>query len=341
MIDFTKCFITIVNMDYKKVIVDSWASTQKSKTLIIWFGFLPSLLTTTVGIGYLAYQFFAFKQSYLFSSEDQSFLHDVIYYIVDFIKTHVSWTFPLIVVLIILLVIYLLFPTLARASSIQAIARRKNNQEAGAGTGLRHGIMSFLPLFEYHLLIKTFTFFSILIEMAFVLRNLGPVIFKLFLPIFIIFIIISFLLMLLFTYTDFFIVIDGESVFTSMRKSAKLVIMHWKHTFLITILMILIGIRIIIQAVMVFLIPALIVLIAGYLATVTLPVTGVIIGGSVGIIALIISAYLNGIVDIFSYTVWTYTFLEITAEKELSAREVFVDEIGEKSQPSHTNHQNL
>ncbi len=340
-VDFNKCFITITYMDYKKIIQESWSSTQKSKSLIVWFGFLPSLLTTTVGIGYMAYQFFAFKQSYLFSDGDKSFLHDVVYFIVDFIKTHVSWTFPLIVVAIILLVIYLLFPTLARAASIQAIARKRNNQPSGVGTGLRYGIMSYLPLFEYHLLIKTFAFFSILIEMAFVLRNLGPVIFKLFLPIFIIFITISFLLMLLFTYADFFIVIDGQSVFTSMKKSAKLVIMHWKHTFLITILMILIGIRIIIQAFMVFLIPALIVLIAGYLATVTLPITGVIIGGSVGVIALIISAYLNGIVDIFSYTVWTYTFLEITAEKELSARDVFVDEIGEKSQPSHTSHQNL
>ena len=90
--------------------------------------------------------------------------------------------------------------------------------------------------------------------------------------------------------------------------------------------MIIIGLRIVLQVIMVFLIPALMVLITGYLATVTLPVTGVIVGGVVGLISLILAAYLTGIVEIFSYTVWTYTFLAVTQEKELSAREAEVKE---------------
>jgi Cu/Ag efflux pump CusA len=136
-------------------------------------------------------------------------------------------------------------------------------------------------------------------------------------------------------------VIDDKGVFESMKKSGKLVIMHWKHTFLITVLMILIGIRIIIQAVLVFLIPAIVVLITGYIATITIPVTGVIIGGIAGFIALIVAAYLNGIVDIFSYTVWTHTFLEISSEKEVSAREVFKDDIGEHGDHNYSGHKNL
>ena len=325
----------IKSMNYREIIADSWKYTQANKKLIFWFGFLPSILTTTVGVGYIAYQVFAFKSSYLFSEEEHSFLGQVVKFIWDFIHTHLSWTAPLIVFAIIFAILYFLFPTLAQASAVQMIARNRNNQKAGVGTGLRHGLMSFLPLFEYHLLIKTFTFFSILIEMAFVLRNLGPTIFKLLLPVFIIFIIISFVLLLLFTYTDFYIVIDNLPVFDSMKKSAKMVIMHWKHTFLITILMLLIGLRIILQVIVVFLIPVVIVLITGYLATVTLPVTGVIVGGIVGFVALLIAAYLSGIVDIFSYTVWTYTFLNLTAEKELSAREVFNENIPTSPSDSH------
>ena len=56
-------------------------------------------------------------------------------------------------------------------------------------------------------------------------------------------------------------------------------------------------------------------------------------GGIVGIIALITASYLNGVVDIFSYTVWTKTFLVLTTEKELSARDIMKhgirDDIGE------------
>ncbi|MFH1283971.1 MAG: hypothetical protein ABIH78_00040 [Candidatus Peregrinibacteria bacterium] len=307
-------------MNYRKIIAESWLYTQKNKKLILWFGFLPALFTTTFSVGYLAYQFFAFKKSYLFDDSDESFLHEVAAFIWTFIRDHVSLTVPLVIVAAIFAIVYLLFPTLAKASSIQMIARNRNNQPAGVGTGLRHGIMSFLPLLEYHLLIKTFAFFSIIIEMAFVLRNLGPVIFKLFLPVFIIFVIISLVLTILFTYADFFIVVDDDGVFESMKKSAKLVVMNLKHTFLVTILMLIIGIRIVIQVILVFLIPALIVLITGYIATVTLPVTSVIVGGLVGFVALIIAAYLNGIVDIFSYTVWTFTFLELTSQKIHTAR---------------------
>lgn len=327
------------DMDYRKVIAESWAYTQNHKKLIIWFGFIPALLTTTVGIGYIGYQFFAFKKSYLFSEGNEGFLNDVVGFIWGFITTHVSWTLPLVIILAVLAVFYLLFPTLAKASAIQTIARNRNGQKAGVGTGLRSGILSFLPLFEYHLIIKTFSFFAILIEMSFVLRNLGPL-FKLFLPIFIILMIVGFLLTVLFTYTDFYIVVDGCSVFKSMKKSAKLVIMHWKHTLLITILMIIIGIRIVIQVIIVFLVPALIVLITGYIATVTLAITGLLVGGIVGFVVLVVAAYLNGIVDIFSYTVWTFTFLEITSEKELSARDVLVDDIGEEKK-EHPVHKNL
>ena len=253
----------------------------------------------------------------------------------DFIKANLSLTVPLVIFGIIFALFYFLYPTLAKAGAIQVIARNKNGQKAGIGTGLRHGFMSFLPLFEYHLLIKTFGFFSILIEMSFVLRNLGPVLFKILLPLFILLIIIGFLLTLLFTYTDFYIVIDNEPIFSAMKKSAKMVIMHWKYTFLISILMIIIGLRIILQVVMVFLIPALIILITGYLATVTLPVTGVIVGGVVGLIALILAAYLTGIVEIFSYTVWTYTFLAVTQEKELSAREASVATVASEVAENH------
>ncbi|MFA6917645.1 MAG: hypothetical protein WC285_02285 [Candidatus Gracilibacteria bacterium] len=319
-------------MDYKKIIAESWVYTQKNKKLIFWFGFLPSIMTTIVGACYIAYQIFAFKTSWLFDNSKESSLFQVVNFIWEFIKSHVSWTIPLIILAVIFFIIYMIFPTIAKASAIQMIARNRNNQKAGVGTGLRYGIMSFLPLFEYHLLIKTFAFFSILIEMSFVVRNLGPAIFQFLLPVFIIFIFISFLLTLLFTFTDFFIVVDDKRVFDSMKGSGKLVITHWQSTFLVTILMIIIGVRIVIQAFIVLAIPGIIILISGYIAAIALQITGLIVAFVIGGIALIAASYLNGIVDIFSYSVWTFTFLELTSEKELSARESVSarDEAGEE-----------
>ena len=110
---------------------------------------------------------------------------------------------------------------------------------------------------------------------------------------------------------------------------------------LVTLLMLLIGIRIIIQVVLVFLIPGLVILVAGYLATVALPITTVIVGGIVGAVGLVTASYLNGVVDIFAYAVWTFTFLDLTSEKELSAREVLVEEPFEEENESPAPHRNL
>jgi hypothetical protein len=308
-------------MDYRSVISQSWLYTQSNKKLVFWFGFLPAFFTTTIGAGYIAYQFFAFKTSFLFSEQEENFFFDILMTIWEILKNNISLSIPLVIFGIIFALGYFLFPTLAQASAIQMIARNRSGQKAGPGTGLKYGLLSFLPLFQYHLLIKTFSFGSILIQMSFVIRNLGVSMFQIFFPIFLFVMIIGLILTLLFTYADFFIVIDDKGVFESMRSSIRMVIMNWKSTFLITLLMILIGVRIIIQVVLIFMIPFLIILIAGYLATVTLPITGIVVGAIVGGIALILASFLNGVVDIFSFTVWTYTFLHITQEKELSARE--------------------
>jgi hypothetical protein len=210
---------------------------------------------------------------------------------------------------------------LFKASAIQAIARAKNGQKSGVAVGLKYGMMVFLPLFEFHLLVKTFAPFSIIIEMGFVLRNLGPAIFQMMIPAFVLIFVVSIALFLLFTYSDLFIIIDDEGILPAMKKSAKLVIFNWQQTFLITFLMIIIGVRIIIQAILVFLIPAIVILTGAFLATLALESALLIVAGIVGILALVIAAYLGGVVEIFSYTVWTFTFLELTSQKEVSARE--------------------
>jgi hypothetical protein len=308
-------------MNYRKTIAEAWDYTRSNKRLIFWLGVIPAFFTTTVSIGYMLYQFFAFKKSYLFSEHEESFLKEVAMMIITFLRDHFSWTLPLVIIAIVFAIIYFLLPTLAEAGAIQVIARNRNNQHASVSVGLRHGIMCFLRLLEYNLLVKTFTFFSIVIEMAFVLRNLGVGIFEIMLPIFILILIVSFVLMLLFTYTAYYIIIDGEGVLDSIKKSTRLVVVNWRDTFLITFLMVLIGIRIIIQAFLVFLVPIAVVGVTGYLTTILLPATSIILGCILGFIALLVAAYINGVVNIFSYTVWTFTFLKITSEKEISARD--------------------
>lgn len=307
-------------MSYRKIIAEAWLYTQQNKKLIYWFGFLPSIFTTTAGILYLGYQFFAFKKSELFEHARQSFFSDVISFVFRFLSAHAQSTWLIVLIVAALVLIYLLFPTLTQAAAIQVIARHRNGQEATLGDGIRFGLGNYLPLFEYHTVVKVFGVFTILFEGAFVLRQ-SVDLFMTLLPVFILFFVVGVIMTLLFTYADLYIIIDNEHVIPSITKSAKIVLLHWQKTFFITLLMMLIGIRIILQIILLLLVPAAILFAAGYIATITLQAIGIIIGIMIGLAALFFAAYLGGVVDIFAYTVYTYTFLDLTSEKILSPRD--------------------
>lgn len=303
-------------MNYRHVISEAWKFTQENKPLMMWYSFLPALLTTLVGIIYLTYQFFAFKESELFTKGAHGILFKLVDMVVTFFKNHGSFTVPLLVIVLVVGVLYLLFPTLCQGGLIQIIARRKQGQHVKNIDGVSYGMLSFLPMFEYHAIIKTFSLVTVFTEASFAVRNLGGNAFNLLVPIFLLLLFIDLILSVLFTYTEFYIVLEKQGVFRSMLKSAGLVILSWQHTLLIAVLMLIIGIRVIVNVLAVFLVPSLIILFAGLIATVTLKVIGIVIGITVGIIGLFFTAYINGILHMFANTVWTYTFLELLKEKK-------------------------
>jgi hypothetical protein len=308
-------------MNYRQVIAESWSFTQKNKRLILWYGCIPALFEIVSGIGFIVYQYFAFKKSELFDYHGPSFLSELFSFGWNFFKTDVGRGVILLIVAGLGILLYLALPTLLQCAAVQYIARRRNKQEATLGDGMRHGVFSFLPVLEYHAMIKIFAFFWLLSEAAFVLRNLGMDAFQFLGPVFFIVFLFGLLLSLLFTYTVFYIIIDGKNVMKSIGLSIKLVILNWTHTFLITVLMLIIGVRIVIQLIIVLSIPAITLLLGGYLATTMLAGVGYILAGILGVIALIFAVYLSGIIEIFSNTVWTFTFLELTEKGEISARE--------------------
>ncbi len=308
-------------MKYKETIYEAWQFTQKNKKIILWYGFLPALLTTIVGIFYMTYQILAFKSSPLFDDAPRSFFYVVVTTIFDFIRDNISFTVPLVITAIILVIIYFLLPVILDASMIQVIARRRNGQKTGLVDGIKYGVLRFLPFFEFTLIMRTFSFISITAEGAFILRNLGPNVFQSFVPIFIIFIVVSLILHILFTFAEYYIIIDDEGVMSGIVKSCTLVILNLQKTFILVILMLIIAIRIIIQVILVIIVPAIVISALAFYTTISLPSYGIVILGIVSLIFLFFAAYLAAVVHVFSVTVWTFTFIDFTSEEYLSPRE--------------------
>ncbi len=321
-------------MHYRQIIKDAWVFTQTNKRLMKWYAFFPALISTIVGVGYLIYQYFAFIKSPIFSDAEHSFLTEIWLLILEFIRYHPGYIFPLTIVAIVVGVIYIFYPTFAQGAMIQIIARKRNNQKVRLIDGIVYGLKSFLQLFEYHLIVRGFSVFAVLTEIAFVMRNLGTKAAELLMPVFGLITIIGIILGLLFTYAELYIIVDREGVFKSMKRSAGLVVTHWQHTVLIFILLVLIGLRIIINMILILVIPILLFSAVGLVASYALGVIGYVIASVVGIIGLLVSGYLGGTLSVFTNAVWTFTFLELTDREELHARasrdEQRVQEVQEK-----------
>jgi hypothetical protein len=318
-------------MKYKKVIKEAWQLTQQNKGFMWWYAFLPEFIGLLVGMYYLVYQFMSFWQSPIFREyQGDSFLHNIWVFATEFLANNGSLGILLIVIVSIIVLLYLFLPIFCKASLVQLIARKRNGQEVKPVDGVSFGFLHFLPLFEYRLAIRTFSLLGLLSMASFVIRNMGPDVFKLLLIPFVLVFVFAMGLVLLLTYSEYFIIIDGEKVLRSMGKSIRLVIRHWQHTLLMLMLMVLITIRIFLNIILVLLIPALIVLSTTALAAVSFAKIGFVIGAIVGLVGLYFAAYLGGILEVFTSSVWVFTFLELTDKGEVSARESGSDEEGTK-----------
>ncbi|MBA4337041.1 hypothetical protein C0416_04710 [bacterium] len=309
-------------MNYKDRIYEAWQFTQNNKKMIRWYAFVPAFLSTVVGIGIVTYQILAFKASPLFDNSPQSFSYVVVTTILDFIRNNLELTVPLIVISAILAILYFLLPVLLDAAMIQVMARRRHEQQIGLPEGLKYGALSFLPFLEYSLLMGTFSILAIFTEAAFILRNLGPEVFKTLTPIIIIILIVAFIIHILFTFAEYYIIIDDTGVMNGIVKSCTLVILNIQQTVMLAILMLIIAVRILIQIILIIIVPAMVVIGMAYYASVSLPDYGLTILAGISVIFLIFASYLSAVVHVFSVAVWTYTFLDFTSEELISPREI-------------------
>lgn len=309
-------------MLYKRIIQEAWQFTQAHKRLVKWYAFFPAILTTVAGIVFIVYQYMSFVTSdVLFEEHRESFLYRIMSVYAGLFDTSTKLGVTVTILLVIAVIMYLFIPVFCQGALIQLIARHRNGEIVKVRNGVSHGLLNFLPLFEYSVILRSFTLTSIFGEGAFILRNFGWGWFEALIVPLILMVCVSLLLTLFFTYSEYFMVIDKKKVFSSMKASTLLVIKHWQHTFLILILMVIIGLRILVNVLIVLIIPGVIIgIVAIFVYSTALMKLGVIVGGLVGLFALYAASYFNAILDVWAKTIWVYLFLELTTQKEMDAR---------------------
>ena len=316
-------------MKHRQIIAEAWNFTQQNKKMIVWYAFVPSFLSTVVGVCYVVYQYYSFISSALFENWQESFTVVALKGIFDAFKEHIDSAIPLIIFGVILAILYFFLPPISEGAMIQLISRKKSGQDVRIRDGLKFGFFYFLPLFSYSLASRTFDFVTLLGEGGFVIRNLGPEVFQTLLPVMIILLIFSIIFMVLFVFAPYYIVIDDRHMTESMAKSSVLVAKHIETAFMISLFMLFIAMRILVQIVFVLLVPLAVFMGFFYFAASILPSIGLIIGGVLGLAALLFASYLGAIIHVFTTTVWVFAFLDLTTTPEINARGEEVGDAGD------------
>lgn len=301
-------------MKYRAIIGEAWLITQENKKLIWWFAFVPSLLTFLVSMVYIVYQGFSLWTSpYIRSDATESHLFSTLLRKgLELFNQNPSLGVFCVVLAAIAVITYFMLPVFTQGALIQLVARKRAGEEISVARGISYGFNRFLQLFEYHTFIKTFSLVGIITEASFAFRIFGPEPFKIFGWIFLLFLAVAVFLSLLLTYAEYYVVIDKENVFSSIIKSSGLVIRQWHHTLFMLLLMAVIIVRIALNLLVAVLVPALIFAPIFFFTSITLAKIGVIIGAIAGAIILYFASYFLGVFHVFTTSVWTFTFLDLT-----------------------------
>lgn len=303
-------------MNVRDIVRKAWQITQVHLKKLFWYGFTPSFFTVVVSSVYLTYQYNAFKHSSLFGTElapgEYAGLAAKVW---ELASSHSGVSIFLIILSVLIFIGYMLTPPTFRGTLICALMRIKNYESIDGSFEV--GVRRFFPMFEFGLLMGSFSVTTLFTESSFVARWWGLNILFLVLP-FLLFVAAAGLVVsFLFTYTEFFIVLQNRGITKSIMESTILVIANLRKTFLVFVLMLLIGVRIILNVVLVLLIPMLLAIVMTYFATTYFSVIGIILVGLVALAVLIVSSYLFGLFHIFATAVWVLTFCELTEKKEV------------------------
>jgi hypothetical protein len=300
-------------MRSRDIVRKAWQITQVHLKKLIWYGVVPAFFSVVVSSVYLAYQYNAFKTSPFFSESTEHDVFGTAKTVWGVISGHPTASITVLVIAIVCSLGYVITPPIFRGTLINAIMRIKNYKpiEGSVECGVRH----FFPMFEFALLVGAFSITTLFTESSFIVRWWGENIFFITLPILLFIAMVGLVISFLFTYSEYYIILEDKGLLRSIMDSTILVISNLRKTFLIFVLIILISARIILNVILILIIPMLVVILGSYFSSIFWNVVGLIFIGIIGLAILCVSSYLLGLFHIFTTAVWVLTF-SFLADKE-------------------------
>ncbi len=301
-------------MTPREIIAKAWSLTTHERSVRRW-GFATAFFETLLTAKLVAYQVW-FAYSYwqgdpigFFSIEGLLF---------DIFPTSVA--IGIIVTFLSLLVIELFFPHMATGAVIGLTAKAYRKEPVRGGFIL--GLFNFFPIFVVHEFLVLNSITTVITASSLLLRYGGEGDIKyIAIGILCALWLFSVILKFFWSFAEEAVVINKIGPFAAMGRSFKLVLSYLGHLLFILVLLFVIFIRIIVNAIITLLIPAVMIGV-GFLLTGFLPDTvSYSIAGILGLALIVLASYFFAYLEVFRQAVWVITYIELSNRKDLDVIE--------------------
>src|SRR3989339_806844 len=296
-------------MKPRDIIAKAWAITKKERILRKW-GFADALLHTLLNAklflfqAWLIYSYFILENPIGFFTIERTLLENLPLWLAISI---ITFFFAL-------LFIEWLFPNLAKGAIIGLAAKSYRKEEVKGGLVL--GIYNFFPLFALHEILFLSSVTTVITLCSLMLRygaGAGPIGAILLVTAWLISNVFEFF----WIFSEEAVVIKKTGIRGGSHQSFKLVISYLGHVVFLMLLLFVIILRIVANLFMVILIPGLVLGLGFLLATFLPPAVSYSITTVLGLIIIGFASYFFAYLEIFRQTVWTITYIELSALKDL------------------------
>ncbi|MEK7590601.1 MAG: hypothetical protein AAB489_00110 [Patescibacteria group bacterium] len=302
-------------MTPREIIAEAWAITKREVSIRRW-AFTSSFFETLLSLKLLIYQiYFAWKY---FGGAGGAGFFDVeilLYQRIPF------WAFATIITIFILMVLIELFiPHLCLGAIIGLGAKAHRKEEVRGGLVL--ALYNFFPIFAIHELLVLSGFSTLVTASSVILRYIDPALTRPSIGMLVTLFVVTNILKFFLSFAEEGVVIRKHGLFNSIGRSFKLIVSHLSHIMFLLLLLFVISLRVLINTLMVLLIPGIVIGIAFVLALFFSAIISYVVAGIVGLILIFIASYFFAYLHAFKQTVWTLTYMELSAQKDLDIIEM-------------------
>ncbi len=297
-------------MTPREIVAEAWAIAKRERKLWQW-GFLASFFAIMLSVKFLSFQTYIFYEYFFGGNEAGMF--DMELWLIN--NTPQWFWVSTFIIFIVMLIIEFFMPHFTEGAIIGLTVKAHRGEPLEGGLVL--GLYNFFPLFALHEFFILASWNLVISAISLTLRYLPESLHGIIIPTVIFLFVFSNFFSFLTSFAPEGCVIKKMGPIESAMRSYKLIVSHVSHVVFLMLLLFVITIRILINTVIVFLIPAAVVGIGLLLTYVFSPFVSYLIGAGIGLLLIGVASYSLAYLHVFRRAVWTLTFLELDGRKDL------------------------